>query len=132
MNRTQGSPNMFLHRAWVFLLYQSPTPSPPSAWIMWHGLQVTQGLGPEHSMAQMQQPTGPSFPLFLTTIPLRMAGKDLPLRIPHDCNLHPKLGLSPKEGLREWSARWKDGLLPGLACCFQQCPAHKRCTITDE
>lgn len=61
MNGTQGSPDMFLHRAWVFLLYQSPnfpTPSPSSACIMWPGLQITQGPGPEHSMAQMQHPTG--------------------------------------------------------------------------
>lgn len=87
-----GIPNMFLHRAWVFLLYQSPTPSPPPAWIMCSGLQVAQGLAPD---AASQLPSTCALHL-LTTNPLRMAEKDLPLPLTHDCNLHPKLGLSPQ------------------------------------
>lgn len=58
-------------------------------------------------MAQMQPPTGPTFPLPVPGCtpkgppapnhgPPPMTEKDLWLPIPHDCSLHPKLVLCPQ------------------------------------
>lgn len=131
-NKNQGSPNISLHRAWVCLLYQSPnsvTPSPPTSCGLTPG---HSGAGAEHGMAQMEPPIGPNllllFPGCTANCPpapnhcvcLWMAGKGLQLPISCDCSVHPKLGLSPSKGPREWSAQerwpplWALLLLPAM------------------
>lgn len=139
MNGTQGSPSMSLHRAWVFWLYQNPnSPTPPPALCLHHVVWplVTQAVaraqdGPDAA------PMGPSFLLpallsalqLLTTVPLPVAGKGLWLPTPPLPQSPPQACLVPqKSGLliREMAS------CRGPSCCFQQCPAHKRCSPTDE